>query len=155
MLVPGDRWQRPASHSAVTVTSCPAAALAGAGPGGMLTSSASRHKARQAKLAMEGMPWPGPIGTSGMEVMRSTCHPSYLLAPEIVAVALLLRPPRRDQRERESEGNSEGTPELHAVTSLLSDRLLLRAPRLPAANHTAAAEATSTNDATPTTVLPT
>ena len=81
--------------------------------------------------------------------------PELPTCPEIVAVALLLRPPRRDQRKRESEGNSEGTPELHAVTSLLSDRPLLRAPRLPAANHTAAAEATSTNDATPTTVLPT
>jgi hypothetical protein len=58
--------------------------LAGANPGGMLTTSASRYQARQAELATQrGMLWLDPTGrfqrgTEGSSVgRRDGCHPEY------------------------------------------------------------------------------
>jgi hypothetical protein len=53
--------------------------LAGADPGGMLTTSASRYQARQAESATQrGMLWLDPTGRfqRGTEARRSTCHPA-------------------------------------------------------------------------------
>jgi hypothetical protein len=52
---------------------------------GSIGASASRHKARQAKLATETVRWPGFVGSTGEEAMRIQAPPCLVAGPPVAA----------------------------------------------------------------------